>query len=70
MFSLQGRYLINSDAHELAQLDFEELTADVEQAWSFVQERKTSRPLVRLDQSERRELGPRDTDYYASGSVR
>ncbi len=52
-----GRYLINSDAHELAQLDFEELTADVEQAWSFVQERKTSRPLVRLDQSERRELG-------------
>lgn len=52
-----ARYLINSDAQELAQLDFEELSADVGRAWEFVQERKTSRPLVNLEHSERCEQG-------------
>ena len=49
-----GRYLINSDAHELAQTDFNELTANGEQAWSFAKERKTSRQPINRDQSARR----------------
>ncbi len=51
------RYLVNTETHEVEQTDFDELAADVERAWCFVQERKSSRPLVNFEQTERRESG-------------
>ena len=51
------RYLANTDTHDIEQAGLDELAADVGSAWAFIQERKSSRPLVKFEQTQRIESG-------------
>ncbi len=51
------RYLANISSVELSEVPVSSIAADVQQAWEFVQERKSSRPLIAFEEGSTTEQG-------------